>query len=99
MWLLHFLPLPLLAQVGNALGMLLYWSAAERRHVAATNLRLCFPELSEAERKALARKNSRPSRAASWSVASCGGARRRASRGTSAQRGWSTTPRRRHAAR
>ena len=57
MWLLHFLPLPLLAKMGNALGMLLYWFAAERRLVAATNLRLCFPEMSEAERRVLARKN------------------------------------------
>ena len=56
MWLLHFLPLPLLAGVGNALGMLLYWLAGERRHVAATNLRLCFPGLPEAERRALAKK-------------------------------------------
>jgi KDO2-lipid IV(A) lauroyltransferase len=57
MWLTHFLPLPLLAKVGNALGILLYWFAGERRHVAATNLRLCFPELPEREREALARKN------------------------------------------
>lgn len=57
MWLLHFLPLPLLAGVGNALGMLLYWFAGERRVVAATNLRLCFPELSEAERRSLAKRN------------------------------------------
>jgi KDO2-lipid IV(A) lauroyltransferase len=57
MWLLHFLPLPLLAGLGNALGLLLYWFAAERRFVAATNLRLCFSELSEAERRVLARKN------------------------------------------
>lgn len=57
MWLLHFLPLPLLAKVGNALGLLLYWLAGERRFVAATNLRLCFPELSEHERTALAQQN------------------------------------------
>jgi len=37
--------------LGNALGMLLYWFAAERRLVAATNLRLCFPEMPEAERR------------------------------------------------
>lgn len=55
-WLLHFLPLPLQAKVGNALGMLLYWLAGERRFVAMTNLRLCFPELPEAERRVLARK-------------------------------------------
>jgi len=57
MWLLHFLPLSLLAGVGNTLGMLLYGLAGERRFVAATNLRLCFPELSEAERRSLAKKN------------------------------------------
>ncbi|MDD5299661.1 MAG: lipid A biosynthesis acyltransferase [Gallionella sp.] len=57
MWLLHFLPLPLLAKTGNALGMLLYWLARERRLVAATNLRLCFPELPEAERAVLVKRN------------------------------------------
>ena len=56
-WLLHFLPLPLLAGVGNALGILLYWLAGERRMVAATNLRLCFPELSEPARAALVKRN------------------------------------------
>src|SRR3989338_9720901 len=57
MWLVHFLPLPLLSKVGNALGLLLYRFARERRLVAATNLRLCFPELPEAERGVLAREN------------------------------------------
>jgi len=57
MWLLHFLPLPLLAKTGNALGMLLYRLAGERRLVAATNLRLCFPGLSEAERAILVKRN------------------------------------------
>lgn len=57
MWLLHFLPLPLLAKVGDALGMLLYWLAGERRRVAATNLRLCFPELPEFERTQLVKQN------------------------------------------
>lgn len=57
MWLLHFLPLPLLAGLGNALGLLLYWLAGERRLVAVTNLRLCFPELSEQARATLAKQN------------------------------------------
>ena len=56
-WLLHFLPLGLLAPVGRAFGMLLYALARERRKVAQTNLRLCFPELGEAERVALARRH------------------------------------------
>ncbi|HEX5338786.1 MAG TPA: lipid A biosynthesis acyltransferase [Gallionella sp.] len=56
LWLLHFLPLPLLARLGNGLGVLLFWLAGERRLVAATNLRLCFPELSEFERAVLVRR-------------------------------------------
>ncbi len=59
MWLLHFLPLPLLAVLGNALGMLLYALSAERRRVATVNLRLCFPEMSEWERAALVRAHFR----------------------------------------
>ncbi len=57
MWLLHFLPLPLLAKIGDGLGLLLYWLAGERRRVAATNLRLCFPELADQERATLVRRN------------------------------------------
>lgn len=57
LWLLHFLPLPLLAKVGNALGWLLFHLAKERYHVADTNLRLCFPELSDAARRKLVKQN------------------------------------------
>ena len=32
-WLLHWLPLPVQAAVGNALGWLLYWLDAPRRRV------------------------------------------------------------------
>ena len=56
-WLLHWLPLVLLARVGSGFGRLLYWVVVPRRKVALTNLRLCFPELSEPERRALARRN------------------------------------------
>lgn len=59
LWLLHFLPLPVLARIGSALGWALYYLGAERRHVADTNLRLCFPELSEYERAVLAKQNFR----------------------------------------
>jgi KDO2-lipid IV(A) lauroyltransferase len=57
LWLLHFLPLPLLAKVGNALGWLLFRFAKERYHVADTNLRLCFPELSDEARRELVKRN------------------------------------------
>jgi len=55
LWLLHWLPLPVLRGLGWSLGRLLYALGHERRNVALTNLRLCFPEKSEAEREALAR--------------------------------------------
>lgn len=57
LWLLHWLPLPLLALIGNAVGALLYALGHERRTVALTNLRLCFPALSETERTKLAREH------------------------------------------
>jgi KDO2-lipid IV(A) lauroyltransferase len=57
LWLLHWLPLPLLAALGQVLGRLLWWLARSRRHVALTNLRLCFPELDEPARRALAREH------------------------------------------
>ncbi len=50
-WLLHFLPLPLLAPVGRGMGMLLYWLGRERRQVARINLRLCFPEMPDVQRE------------------------------------------------
>ena len=54
-WLLHFLPLVLLAPVGRAFGLLLYAVARDRRRVATTNLRLCFPEWSDARRSRVVR--------------------------------------------
>jgi KDO2-lipid IV(A) lauroyltransferase len=56
-WLLHFLPLAVLAPIGRALGLLAYVAAAERRRVGRTNLRLCFPDWSEAERRRLLRRH------------------------------------------
>ncbi|GGC80971.1 LpxL/LpxP family acyltransferase [Undibacterium terreum] len=54
MWLLHWLPLPVLGRLGNGLGSLLFRIMAPRRHITLTNLRLCMPQLSEQERKQLA---------------------------------------------
>ena len=56
-WLLHWLPLALLSRIGEGFGLLLYFVVLPRRKVALINLRLCFPELSEAERRALARRH------------------------------------------
>ncbi|WP_225433295.1 lysophospholipid acyltransferase family protein [Thauera sedimentorum] len=57
LWLLHWLPLPVLAPLGVALGELLFRFARGRRHVVLTNLRLCFTELDDAARRALARRH------------------------------------------
>lgn len=54
-WLLHLLPLALLAPLGRGVGWLLYAFARERRRVALTNLQLCFPERSAEERRCIAR--------------------------------------------
>ena len=59
MWLLHWLPLPLLAAVGRGVGLLLYLLVGDRRHVTQTNLGLCFPQLSAAQ-KAKAKRASSP---------------------------------------
>jgi KDO2-lipid IV(A) lauroyltransferase len=55
LWLAHWLPLPLLALLGRGLGLAGYLLAAPRRRVCLTNLRLCFPELTERQRRRLAR--------------------------------------------
>ncbi|HYD96468.1 MAG TPA: lipid A biosynthesis acyltransferase [Noviherbaspirillum sp.] len=57
MWLLHWLPLPVLARIGEAVGALLFLTVRTRRHIALTNLRLCLPQLPEAERTAIARRH------------------------------------------
>lgn len=57
LWLLHWLPLPVLAPLGRGFGRLLPILIPKRRHIVRTNLRLCFPEMSEAQREALAREH------------------------------------------
>lgn len=56
-WLLHWLPLPVLAALGVGLGRLLFVLAGARRRVALRNLELCLPEKTEAERHAIARRS------------------------------------------
>ncbi len=58
-WLLHFLPFRVLVALGSGLGSVLYFVARERRNVGNTNLRLCFPHLSEAERRKILRAHFR----------------------------------------
>lgn len=57
LWTLHWLPLPVLRAIGWLMGQILYVLGQRRRQVALTNLRLCFPDMTEAERKRLARRH------------------------------------------
>lgn len=55
------LPLPWLQRLANALGWLASGLLVTRRHIAARNLALCFPELDERQRAALLAANLRDS--------------------------------------
>lgn len=50
------LPLAWVRALGRALGLLLHALVRSRRKVVDTNLRLCFPQWSEAERRRVARE-------------------------------------------
>lgn len=47
LWLLHFLPLPILRAIGRFLGRVLFWIVIKRRKIALINLKKCFPNQSE----------------------------------------------------
>ena len=51
-----YLPLPLLRALGAGVGHVLYFSARWRRHVVLQNLQVCFPEMQEAPRHAMAKQ-------------------------------------------
>ena len=57
--LLALLPLRAIAAISGPLSTLGWWLAKSRRRVALTNLRLCFPQLTEAEREAIVREHFR----------------------------------------
>ena len=51
---LAYLPLPVVRALGTVLGWVLYPLIGARRRVVHANLKLCFPQLSEVERRRLA---------------------------------------------
>ena len=58
LWILRglgYLPLSCLRALGHGLGRLLWWVIPARRRVVQTNLRVCFPELTQDARDELAR--------------------------------------------
>ncbi len=54
MWLLHWLPLPVLGRIGKGVGSILFRVMGSRRRIALRNLELCMPELDEANRRRIA---------------------------------------------
>ena len=55
-WLIGQLPWRLLQATGRGVGRLAWHLAKKRRHIAQTNMRLCFPELTPEEQDALAHR-------------------------------------------
>ncbi len=59
LWLAHWLPLSVLAGIGNLLGRAAYWLIPERRKVIRINLAKCFPDMPADERERLGRAHFR----------------------------------------
>jgi Kdo2-lipid IVA lauroyltransferase/acyltransferase len=55
-YVLGHLPMAISLGFGRLLGDLFYYIALSRRRIAETNIALCFPNLSDSERKTLVRK-------------------------------------------
>lgn len=53
---LHHLSVERRESLARAAAWILWWGIPKRRHVTLTNLRVCFPELTEEERVRLARR-------------------------------------------
>lgn len=58
-WLLAMLPFPLQMWLGRRLGDLAYLIIRQRRHVAAVNLQICFPEYTSEQRQRILRDHFR----------------------------------------
>lgn len=56
-WLLHWLPLPILGRLGKILGSLLFHIMKLRRHITLTNLHLCFPHKTKNQCKIIAKQH------------------------------------------
>ncbi len=57
LWLLHWLPLPVLAAIARGMGAMLFRLASSRRKVGLRNLELCFPAMPLPEREALLKQH------------------------------------------
>ncbi len=57
MWTIVQLPYAVLVQLAKMIAWVFYHVSRSRRHIAEVNLRLCFPDMSEADRTQLLRDN------------------------------------------
>lgn len=57
LWLLHWLPLPILGRLGELIGSVLFYILRARRRITLTNLRLCLPAYSTAQRRRIAKQH------------------------------------------
>ena len=57
LWLISWLPYPVLMWLGAAFGRLLYRTLASRRKVAQRNIALCFPDMPKDQQQQLVRQN------------------------------------------
>jgi Kdo2-lipid IVA lauroyltransferase/acyltransferase len=57
LWLLHFLPLAVLAPLGEAIGLGAYALLGRRRRICLRNLELCFPDMDPRARRDVARRH------------------------------------------
>ncbi len=56
-WLIHFLPFRAIVAIGNGIGIALFPLATRRRKIGMINMRLCFPEMSDANRERMVREH------------------------------------------
>ena len=59
LYLIQLLPFAAIQKLADAIGSLAYYAVVPRRRIGETNLRLCFPELSEKQRKTLLKRHFR----------------------------------------
>jgi KDO2-lipid IV(A) lauroyltransferase len=57
MFILHFLPMSIIAKCGVMIGTVMYYIAKHRRHVVMVNLNLCFPNMTQVEKRNIAKQN------------------------------------------
>jgi len=57
LWSINKLPLSWQSRIGAGIGKMMYALMGKRRKISATNLQLCFPEMSETERETLLKNN------------------------------------------